>query len=94
VVGVAYASLPGGLTAAGCRIDVLASFIMEASSEFVPPILLDHLAIMQPRTPPAASQPRADLPKMLDLARRQNAVIKAVPAGRRALPPDRPPERQ
>jgi hypothetical protein len=36
VVGVAYASLPGGLTAAGCRVGVVASFIMEASSEFVP----------------------------------------------------------
>jgi hypothetical protein len=35
VVGVAYASLPGGFTATGCPIGVLASFIMEASSEFV-----------------------------------------------------------
>jgi hypothetical protein len=31
---------------------------------------------MQPRTPPAPAQPRADLPKVLDLARRRNAVIK------------------
>jgi hypothetical protein len=44
VVGVAYASLPGGFTAAGCPIGVLASFIMEASSEFVPPILPDPRA--------------------------------------------------
>jgi hypothetical protein len=41
VVGVAYASLPGGVTAAGGPIGVLASFIAEASSEFVPPILPD-----------------------------------------------------
>src|SRR3989442_8522522 len=41
VVGVAYASLPGGLTAAGCPIGVLASFIMEAPPEFLPPILPD-----------------------------------------------------
>ena len=31
---------------------------------------------MQPRTPPAPPQPWADLPKVLDLAKRQNAVIK------------------
>jgi len=36
--------LPGGVTAAGCPIGVLASFIMEASSEFVPPILPDPRA--------------------------------------------------
>jgi hypothetical protein len=36
--------LPGGFTAAGCPIGVLASFIMEASSEFVPPILPDSRA--------------------------------------------------
>src|SRR4030095_7676398 len=38
--------------------------------------ILDHLAIMQPRTPPAPPQPWADLAKVLDLARRRNAVIK------------------
>ena len=38
--------------------------------------IIDHLGIMQPRTPPAAPQPWADLPKVLDLARRRNAVIK------------------
>jgi L-fuconolactonase len=32
--------------------------------------------ILQPRTPPAPPQPWADLPKVLDLARRKNAVIK------------------
>src|SRR5438034_5995051 len=35
VVGVAYASLPGALTVPGCPIGVVASFIMEASSELL-----------------------------------------------------------
>ena len=38
--------------------------------------VLDHMAIMQPRTPPAPEKPWADLPKVLDLAKRKNAVIK------------------
>jgi predicted TIM-barrel fold metal-dependent hydrolase len=39
--------------------------------------IIDHLAIMQPRTPETrAAQPWADLPKVLDLAKRKNAVIK------------------
>jgi L-fuconolactonase len=38
--------------------------------------IVDHLGILQPRMPPAPSQPWADLPKMLDLAKRPNAVIK------------------
>jgi L-fuconolactonase len=38
--------------------------------------IIDHLAILQPRTPPAPPQPWADLPKVLDLAKRENAVIK------------------
>jgi len=39
--------------------------------------ILDHLGIMQPRTPEARSpQPWADLPKVLDLAMRKNVVIK------------------
>jgi predicted TIM-barrel fold metal-dependent hydrolase len=38
--------------------------------------IIDHLGILQPRTPPAPPQPWADLPKVLDLARRRNAVIK------------------
>jgi hypothetical protein len=33
-------------------------------------------AILQPRTPPAPPQPWADLPNVLDLARRKNAVLK------------------
>jgi predicted TIM-barrel fold metal-dependent hydrolase len=38
--------------------------------------IIDHLGILQPRVPPAPSQPWADLPKVLELARRPNAVIK------------------
>src|SRR5919201_373442 len=38
--------------------------------------IVDHLGIMQPRTPPAPPQPWADLPKVLELAKRPNAVIK------------------
>jgi len=38
--------------------------------------IIDHIGIMQPRTPPAPPQPWADLPKILDLAKRKNAVIK------------------
>lgn len=38
--------------------------------------IIDHLGIMQPRTPPAPKEPWADLPKVLDLAKRNNAVIK------------------
>ena len=38
--------------------------------------IIDHLALMQPRIPPAPVQPWADLPKVLELAKRKNAVIK------------------
>jgi predicted TIM-barrel fold metal-dependent hydrolase len=38
--------------------------------------IIDHLGILQPREPPAPEQPWADLPKVLELARRPNAVIK------------------
>ncbi|HTQ15544.1 MAG TPA: amidohydrolase family protein [Rhizomicrobium sp.] len=38
--------------------------------------ILDHLGILQPRTPPTPPQPWADLPKVLDLAKRKNVVIK------------------
>ncbi len=38
--------------------------------------ILDHLGLLQPRTPPAPEQPWAELPKVLDLARRENVVIK------------------
>ncbi len=38
--------------------------------------VIDHLGILQPRTPPAPPESWADLPKVLDLATRPNAVIK------------------
>src|SRR5512134_2304167 len=38
--------------------------------------IIDHLAILQPRTPPAPREPWADLPKVLDLAKRPNVVLK------------------
>jgi L-fuconolactonase len=38
--------------------------------------ILDHLGILQPRVPPAPPQPWIDLPKVLELARRPNVVIK------------------
>ena len=38
--------------------------------------IIDHLAILQPRQPPAPPEPWADLPKVLALAKRPNAVIK------------------
>jgi predicted TIM-barrel fold metal-dependent hydrolase len=38
--------------------------------------IIDHIGILQPRTPPAPAEPWADLPKVLALAKRQNAVIK------------------
>ena len=38
--------------------------------------IIDHMGILQPRVPPAPSEPWAALPKVLDLAKRKNAVIK------------------
>ncbi len=38
--------------------------------------IIDHLCIKQPRTPPAPPEPWAELPKVLELAKRPNAVIK------------------
>jgi predicted TIM-barrel fold metal-dependent hydrolase len=38
--------------------------------------IVDHLGIVQPRVPPAPPEPWADLPKVLELAKRRNAVIK------------------
>jgi predicted TIM-barrel fold metal-dependent hydrolase len=38
--------------------------------------IIDHLGIVQPRQPPAPEEPWADLPKVLALAKRPNAVIK------------------
>ena len=39
-------------------------------------IIVDHVGILQPRVPPAPPEPWADLPKVLDLARRANVVLK------------------
>lgn len=38
--------------------------------------ILDHLGILQPKAPPAPDDPWADLPKVLELAKRPNVVIK------------------
>jgi L-fuconolactonase len=38
--------------------------------------IIDHLGILQPRVPPAPSEPWTDLSKVLQLAKRKNAVIK------------------
>ncbi len=38
--------------------------------------IIDHLGLVQPRTPPAPPQPWAELPKLLELAKRKNAVVK------------------
>jgi len=38
--------------------------------------ILDHLGILQPRVPPAPAEPWADLPDVLELAKRKNVVIK------------------
>lgn len=38
--------------------------------------IIDHLGLVQPRTPPAPREPWAELPKVLELAKRKNAVIK------------------
>jgi predicted TIM-barrel fold metal-dependent hydrolase len=38
--------------------------------------VIDHLGLVQPRTPPAPAEPWAELPKVLALAERDNAVIK------------------
>jgi L-fuconolactonase len=38
--------------------------------------IIDHLGIMQPRVPPAPPQPWNDLPKVLELAKRPNVVVK------------------
>ena len=38
--------------------------------------ILDHIGLLQPRVPPAPAQPWADVPKVLELAKRPNVVIK------------------
>ncbi|MEX2616387.1 MAG: amidohydrolase family protein [Alphaproteobacteria bacterium] len=43
--------------------------------------VIDHMAIAQPHEPPAPAEPWKDLPAVLDLAKRDNAVIKVSGAG-------------
>jgi predicted TIM-barrel fold metal-dependent hydrolase len=50
-------------------------------------VIIDHLGILQPRTLPAPPQPWADLPKVLELAKRPNAVIKVSGACTLSLKP-------
>ncbi|MBR0750670.1 amidohydrolase [Bradyrhizobium jicamae] len=38
--------------------------------------IIDHLGLLQPRVPGAPEKPWAELPKVLELAKRRNAVIK------------------
>jgi len=38
--------------------------------------IIDHMGLVQPRTPPAPPEPWADLPKLLALAKRPNVVVK------------------
>jgi predicted TIM-barrel fold metal-dependent hydrolase len=38
--------------------------------------VIDHMAIMQPNVPPVPPEPWTDLPAVVDIARRKNAVIK------------------
>src|SRR5258708_172707 len=49
--------------------------------------IIDHLGILQPRVPPAPPQPWTDHAKVLELARRPNAVIKVSGACTLSLKP-------
>ena len=59
-------SCGGNLDAASAVID------RNPDTRFV----IDHLGLIQPKTPPAPREPWAELPKLLDLAKRPNAVVK------------------
>jgi L-fuconolactonase len=51
--------------------------------------VIDHMALQQPSVPPAPPEPWADLPKVVDLAKRKNAVMQdqwRLHAGQAALP--------
>ena len=63
---------PVNLSCAG-NLDAVAALIdRNPDTRFI----IDHMGLLQPRTPPAPPHPWADLPKVLDLAKRRNAVIK------------------
>ena len=49
--------------------------------------IIDHLGIMQPRVPPAPPASWSDLPKVLELGKRPNAVIKVSGACTLSLEP-------
>jgi L-fuconolactonase len=53
--------------------------------------VIDHLAILQPNAPPPPQEPWADLPKVLELAKRKNAVIKVSGACTLSKQPYRSP---
>ena len=63
---------PVNLSCAG-NLDAVAALIdRHADTRFI----IDHLGLVQPRVPPAPPQPWAELPKLLDLAKRRNVVVK------------------
>jgi L-fuconolactonase len=63
---------PVNLSCAG-NLDAVRPLIdRHADARFI----IDHLGLMQPRTPPAPPEPWADLPKLVELAKRANAVVK------------------
>ena len=65
-------NFPVNLSCAGNLDAVPAVIDRHPNTRFI----IDHLGLMQPRTPPAPPQPWAELPKLLDLAKRPNAVVK------------------
>lgn len=64
--------LPVNLSCAGNLEGATALIDRHPGTRFV----IDHLGLVQPRTPPAPPAPWAELPKLLDLARRSHAVVK------------------
>ncbi len=63
---------PVNLSCAG-NLDAVAALLdRNPDTRFI----IDHMGLMQPRTPPAPPPPWADLPKVIELAKRPNAVIK------------------
>jgi predicted TIM-barrel fold metal-dependent hydrolase len=63
---------PVNLSCAGNLAAVPALIDRHPDTRFI----IDHLGLVQPRTPPVPPQPWAELPKLLDLAKRKNAVVK------------------
>jgi len=70
-----------GAATQGFPVNILCSGNLDAGMTLIDRhpdtrFVLDHIGITQPRTPPAPPEPWADLPKVLDLAKRKNAAIK------------------